>query len=257
MTIYRPISDLHTELWTENAHKAVRMIDRLIPPLASDNDTVLLLAGDIGSHRRRNLYAVVVNHLCDRFRLVLDVPGNHWGYGSQWGVFTPPTERDNYLFGETYAAHGIVAATLWADFQRGNPLVEEACRVGMNDFKQIDGISIEGVKARHAAHRAFLAAQVTAGSVVMTHFAPSWQSIPAKHGTDPRNGYYASDLSELILDAHPALVVHGHIHTRSDYLIGDTRVVCNPAGYDGRDHDPLLIIEIGESSALTPSVRTC
>ena len=26
-------------------------------------------------------------------------------------------------------------------------------------------------------------------------------------------------------------IVHGHIHSQQDYMIGDTRVVCNPRGY--------------------------
>jgi hypothetical protein len=28
------------------------------------------------------------------------------------------------------------------------------------------------------------------------------------------------------------LWTHGHMHNTSDYLMGDTRVVCNPRGYD-------------------------
>ena len=42
---------------------------------------------------------------------------------------------------------------------------------------------------------------------------------------------YASNLEALIEARGPALWVHGHIHTSSDYRIGATRVVCNPRGY--------------------------
>jgi hypothetical protein len=51
------------------------------------------------------------------------------------------------------------------------------------------------------------------------------------------NGGYRSDLSELILD-NPQIVLwtHGHMHDPFDYMIGTTRVVCNPRGYAG--HDP-------------------
>ncbi|UFZ08661.1 hypothetical protein LQG66_03520 [Bradyrhizobium ontarionense] len=57
---------------------------------------------------------------------------------------------------------------------------------------------------------------------------------------------FASDLTELILATQPALWVHGHIHTPSDYRIGSTRVICNPHGY-GRENpafDPALVVEV-------------
>ena len=46
------------------------------------------------------------------------------------------------------------------------------------------------------------------------------------------NGAYSSDLSEFIL-ANPQIKLwtHGHTHDVFDYMIGSTRVVCNPRGY--------------------------
>jgi hypothetical protein len=46
------------------------------------------------------------------------------------------------------------------------------------------------------------------------------------------NGGYSSELSEFILD-HPQIKLwtHGHTHEPFDYMIGDTRIVCNPRGY--------------------------
>lgn len=90
----------------------------------------------------------------------------------------------------------------------------------------------------------FLKANIQPGGIVMTHFAPSWQSISPDYGSSELNGYYASDLEDLILRKRPALWVHGHIHYRSEYRIGDTRVICNPARYKGTDHDPKLLIEL-------------
>ena len=28
------------------------------------------------------------------------------------------------------------------------------------------------------------------------------------------------------------LWIHGHVHNNFDYMIGDTRVICNPRGYE-------------------------
>ena len=70
-------------------------------PQPDDAGTTLLLAGDIGSHCRRNLYAAVIEHLCDRFNRVIDIPGSHFWYGgTASAVDTAPVERFNYVFGQ-------------------------------------------------------------------------------------------------------------------------------------------------------------
>jgi Icc-related predicted phosphoesterase len=87
----------------------------------------------------------------------------------------------------------------------------------------------------------------------MTHHAPSRRSVSAAFSADPISAAYASDLEPLIERMQPQLWVHGHIHSSSDYLIGATRVICNPRGYVpmqlNSDFDPALVIE------LTPSRR--
>lgn len=71
--------------------------------------------------------------------------------------------------------------------------------------------------------------------VVVGHHAPSKQSTKPQYENDTMvNGAYSSDLSEFILD-HPQIKVwtHGHTHHTFDYMIGSTRIVCNPRGYVG------------------------
>ena len=71
--------------------------------------------------------------------------------------------------------------------------------------------------------------------VVCTHHTPSYASIhPRYANSELMNGAYTSDLSEFILD-HPKIKLwtHGHTHEDFDYMIGTTRVVCNPRGYSG------------------------
>ena len=53
-------------------------------------------------------------------------------------------------------------------------------------------------------------------------------------------GYYASHLKALIIDLRPAFWFRGHIHTACDYAVGSTRIVCDPVGYDGKNHNPAL-----------------
>ena len=74
--------------------------------------------------------------------------------------------------------------------------------------------------------------------VVVGHHAPTPLSIHEKYKKEYyMNGGYHSDLSEFILD-RPQIVLwtHGHMHDPCDYMMGETRVVCNPRGYKG--HDP-------------------
>ena len=87
-------------------------------------------------------------------------------------------------------------------------------------------------------------------AVVVGHHTPSFISCNARYKDDGlMNGAYHSDLSEFILD-HPqiALWTHGHTHEVFDYMIGTTRVVCNPRGYDGyeelADNFKLKVIEL-------------
>ena len=74
--------------------------------------------------------------------------------------------------------------------------------------------------------------------VVVGHHAPSKQSVKPRYEGDVLvNGAYSSDLTEFILN-HPQIKVwtHGHTHDQFDYMIGSTRIVCNPRGYIGYEY---------------------
>jgi hypothetical protein len=69
--------------------------------------------------------------------------------------------------------------------------------------------------------------------VVVGHHAPSRQSTHPRYQHDTlMNGAYSSDLDAFILD-HPQIKLwtHGHTHEDFDYMLGSTRVFCNPRGY--------------------------
>ena len=94
--------------------------------------------------------------------------------------------------------------------------------------------------AEHKAMLAFIKNELdrvgpTMPVVVVGHHSPSKQSIKPRYERDVIvNGAYSSDLSEFILD-HPQIKLwtHGHTHYEFDYMIGSTRVFCNPRGYIG------------------------
>ena len=104
--------------------------------------------------------------------------------------------------------------------------------------------------ARHGVSRQFITEELAkpfdGPTVVVTHHAPSWLSVPDKFRE--ASAAYASRLEDLILDHEPLLWIHGHTHTSFDYKIGKTRIVCNPRGYHGFELNPdfevNLIVEI-------------
>lgn len=74
--------------------------------------------------------------------------------------------------------------------------------------------------------------------VVVGHHSPSKLSTKPQYEKDVLvNGAYSSDLTEFILD-RPQIKAwtHGHTHHKFDYMIGSTRIVCNPRGYI--DYEP-------------------
>jgi predicted phosphodiesterase len=86
--------------------------------------------------------------------------------------------------------------------------------------------------------------------VVCGHHAPSRQSTHPRYQNDTiMNGGYSSSLDEFIMD-HPQIKLwtHGHTHEPFDYMIGETRIVCNPRGYinyEGRANEfELKFVEI-------------
>jgi predicted phosphodiesterase len=86
--------------------------------------------------------------------------------------------------------------------------------------------------------------------VVCTHHAPSKGSEHPRYRTEQlMNGAYNSQLDQFILD-RPGIKLwtHGHTHEDFDYMVGSTRVVCNPRGYinyeDRADRFQLRVVEV-------------
>ena len=135
---------------------------------------------------------------------------------------------------------------------RGDPLTLHAARDMLNDFRVIrkedEGYTTLKPYDTVVRHKDTLKyfALVMEGKfdekfVVVGHHTPSFQSCHEYYKHDTlMNGCYHSNLDDFILD-HPQIKVwtHGHTHHKFDYMIGDTRVICNPRGYhsDGYSED--------------------
>jgi len=207
-----------------------------------------------------------------QFPHVIYIMGNHEFYNGKFfaGIDYMREELSKYpniymLEQDTKVIDDVtfVGATLWTDMNKGDPLTMHAIEGMMNDFRIIRNdkrsfapMSARDVADRHARtlgyFRSVLAEQHDRKFVVVGHHSPSFQSMhPMYQAQTLMNGGYHSDLSEFILD-HPQIKLwtHGHTHHPFDYVIGETRVVCNPRGYENDGYseqtgwNPNIVLEV-------------
>jgi len=187
------------------------------------------------------------------FPNVIYVAGNHEFYHGRFYASIDWLREEcakypniHFLEQDTVILDGVVfvGGTLWTDMNKGDPLTQHAIRDMMNDYRVIrndkkDFTTVKPVDTigRHIQTKAYIKHVLDNHKdqkcVVVGHHSPSFESCHPRYANDTlMNGGYHSDLSEFILD-HPqiALWTHGHTHHTFDYLIGTTRVVCNPRGY--------------------------
>ena len=207
-----------------------------------------------------------------QFPHVIYIAGNHEFYNGKWNQSLITLSNECAKFPNVYFLEAgskkiddvtFIGGTLWTDMNKGDPLTLHAVRDMMNDFRVIKK-DLEGytnlkphdtvIRHRHMLGyiKTIVAEKPDEKFVVVGHHSPSFQSVHEGYrGETLMNGAYHSDLSEFILDRPQIkLWVHGHTHHPFDYMIGETRVVCNPRGYesDGYSEDsgwnPNILLEI-------------
>ena len=261
-------SDIHLEFMdiniqnTENADVLILSGDILVAedlhnhPEVHPNDPV-----NIPNLGRRQSTALRFRDFMKRcsfqFPHVVVIAGNHEFYHGNWKASIQYLRDEYSKFPNIYFLEQelkviddvtFIGGTLWTDCNKGDPLTLHALGDMMTDFRVIrnDELGYTKLRPAHTAQRhqrtlgylkTVLADRKDSKVVVVGHHAPTLNSIHERYRNDQlMNGGYASDLSELILD-HPQIVLwtHGHMHDPFDYMVGTTRVVCNPRGYAGHD----------------------
>ena len=191
---------------------------------------------------------------CSKYREVVMVMGNHEHYGFNYQktyahIAANLPDNVTLLENQTHTIDDVtfVGATLWTDMNKADPLTMYHMQSAMNDYRQVTMFNeVKNVYHRltpektvedHFKSKQFIAETVAnkfdQKFVVVTHHAPSKASIKPQYAGDTlMNGAYSSDLSDFILEnPQIKLWTHGHTHDVFDYMIGSTRVVCNPRGY--------------------------
>jgi predicted phosphodiesterase len=240
------MSDLHLEMHADHGAGFLGALD------PTDVD-VLVLAGDITSARDYPTLASTFAPLVRKYRHVLYVPGNHEYYKTSPEVVGRNLERlrdelpavvvpDNRV--AVIDGQRFVAGTMWF---RSDPLATRL-RGLMSDFIVIREFE-PWVYEQNAAFERVLEDELAPGDVVLTHHLPAPGSIWPRFVGSPLNVFFVCDMSSHIEARRPKLWIHGHTHTRCDYVLGETRVVANPLGYpkeiaSQRAFDARFLVEV-------------
>ena len=248
-----------------------------------ENADVLILSGDICVAKellpQDSLKGLVFRNFFKRvsteFKQVVWVAGNHEHYhGKLHKTFQNCKEFANslgnvhYLEQESVVIDGVkfIGATMWTNCNNGDHLTMYHLKQMMNDFRTITMKNPNGDYFKFTPEQMFNIhvrtmqffkeslknnrEQDQLPVVMVTHHAPSRLSTHPYYQDDTiMNGGYSSDLLEFIVDnPEIKLWTHGHTHHPFDYLVDDTRVVCNPRGYmgyeDSADQFQLKLVEV-------------
>jgi predicted phosphodiesterase len=235
-------------------------------PLPETDADAVVLAGDIARPKEAIAWA------SGFAKPVLYVPGNHEFYGGSIAGTVAELRRlctgtnIHLLHDDQIVLGGVrfVGTTLWTDFmlfgegERRAAAMAEAQRF-MRDFSTVrlgeatfSPADSAALFRRHAAWLESRLAEPHAGAtVVITHHAPSRNSIHPRFAGSLLNACFVSDAEHLVAASGAQLWIHGHTHDSFDYSVDGTRVLCNPRGYakDGVDENPSfdanLRVEVG------------
>jgi Icc-related predicted phosphoesterase len=242
------ISDLHLEF-----HQGPKRVLEALP-IASNLD-FLVIAGDSVVVNRQHEQEIIpfFKWASAQARHVLFIEGNHEYYGSkdsmhtdiQLAAYVGRWPNIHWLRNEWIGIDGVefYGGCMWFPNKDGlNQLYERM----IADFSQIKDLGHwvynSNTQFRYEANRL-----VTPKTIVISHHLPHPESTPPMFRGDQSNRFFVSDESELIREKQPRLWLHGHTHSPCDYMLGETRVVCNPYGYPserGSREYPQVLLEV-------------
>lgn len=249
---FLPISDLHFEFHKDGGKAFVDLLP--------DDVDVVILAGDIAVGEG---IPAALDLFCNKYEKVVYLHGNHEFYGSTRARVHELTAaamhrhenlywlKGNQIYIKNDASDSLNERILGCPLWFPRPLLTqdkyESAKKRMSDFTSIKDFE-EWVYTDNEEQVRFLEDYLQEGDIVVTHYLPSFSSVALEWKGSLLNSFFVCDLEKLILKKKPKLWIHGHTHGSCDYMLGSTRVVCNPFGYAGYDENrwfkPELVIDI-------------
>ena len=229
-------SDLHLE-FRENAEYL--KANPLIP-----SADILVLAGDIVPFGSMQKHDEFFDQISKQYEFVYWIPGNHEYYhgdiNARSGSFSENIRENVILLNNRVVElerSRLLFSTLWSKI---SPQKAWTIQHGMADFQVITDskaeFTIERFNVLYHESVAFLKTEMAKTSNlpawVVTHHVPTFQDYPAKYKDSPLNEAFASELSDLIIEASPDCWLYGHHHQPvPQFRVGSTRLVTNQLGY--------------------------
>jgi predicted phosphodiesterase len=153
----------------------------------------------------------------------------------------------------------FVSTVRWCDFdlfgERGREKAMRAASYFMRIMRSTqhgEPFGAEAVREEALACRTWLANELAQSSsdwdatVALTHFGPSLRSGDPRYGSQSGTAAFCNADDDLLPLAD--LWIHGHLHCRHDYTVGNTRVVCNARGHarkgEAEGYDGLFVVDI-------------
>lgn len=226
-------------------------------PTNPEKADVLILAGDIlvaNAFQKANdplhkMFKQFLENTKKEYEHVIYISGNHEYYHGNFQLVPEILKSicDKlgivFLNDEEYnlGDYTFLGGTLWTDMNSEDRSTIYRIKNSMNDFRLIKYhnmlFSPNDAIAHHKKFLGQIANSIEKNPdrkyIVLSHHAPSRLSTKPKYSDDwEMNGGYSSHL-ESFIENHPQILVwfHGHTHDNFDYMIGKTRIVCNPRGY--------------------------
>ena len=137
-----------------------------------------------------------------------------------------------------YNGYSLICSTLWTNYDNQNFYCMRQAQFMMNDFRVIKQggqyLTPEYIVHLNKQSLKFIERGIKLDNpIVITHHSPSMLSCSDEYKDQGVINYaYHNELYDMIADSNIQLWVHGHTHTKKDYNIEQTRVICNPRGYD-------------------------
>lgn len=233
------MSDLHLEV-AENYTP---------PKLEAD---VVFLVGDIHSKSRGIAWAEA-----NFDQPVIYVPGNHefWGSHLETEVahlkaLAAKRGQVHVLWNESLCLAGVrfFGAPFFTDFELCGTRLDSmvASELLLNDYKHIRAgagrqkfrkLTAAYLRAAHQEScrqlDALLSEPFSGPTVVLSHYAPCAEALPAGHAAHPLDASFASDLSRYF--GLVSAWCYGHCHQTRAFTKDGTAIYCNARGYPDPD----------------------
>ena len=277
MITLRLASDLHLEfLGDYHSHCANNGRDwnsyTVIPKMKGEKDQILILAGDIMMIKFRERFKPFFKDLSERFEQVITIMGNHEHYRHNFLRSYEDYKEFLYEFDNVIVLQNealiiddvaFFMATLWTNFDKRNKSAMLYASQAMSDYRVIEYAAHDGTNhmmwtpelsvlehEKTLVHmKEFFKKYKDMKKVVVSHHLPSTHCTSIQFLGSALNPAFCSYLDDLIIEHAPDVWMYGHTHDSGDFMIGNTRMLCNPRGYDNgaenaHGFNPFLTVQI-------------